>query len=228
MPKARREDTPWRRLPWLLPAALLLSIAGIAGFLALLSSTQQPRPAPAPIELQLVELLPPAVPPSPPPPEPIIEAPPPEPEPMLEPAPELPPPAPPPPVRLPRPRPTPPRPAPPVAAQAAPMPAPPIIAPPAQVTAPPGGGTMAARAIAKPLPDIPDELRRRVLSLTALARFRIAASGFAEVELIEATPDPTVNRILLESLRRWRFFPALADGMPVASVQEIRIQLSVR
>jgi protein TonB len=87
---------------------------------------------------------------------------------------------------------------------------------------------MAARAIAKPLPEIPDLLRRRVLNLTALARFRIAASGIAEVELIEATPDSTFNRLLLESLRRWRFFPALADGKPVASLQEIRIQLTVQ
>jgi len=87
---------------------------------------------------------------------------------------------------------------------------------------------MGARAIYRPLPEIPEALRRRMIDLVAVARFRVAADGGAEVDLIEPTPDPALNRALLETLRRWRFFPAVENGKPVASSVEIRIPISVR
>jgi protein TonB len=61
-----------------------------------------------------------------------------------------------------------------------------------------------------------------------MARFRVGADGGAEVELVEPTSDPDLNRVLLESLRRWRFFPAMQGGKPVASTIDIRIPISVR
>src|SRR6185503_14017452 len=71
----------------------------------------------------------------------------------------------------------------------------------------PGGGNLGARAIVSPLPEIPESLRRRNLDLVAVARFRVAANGNAQVELTQPTSEPDLNRALLESLRRWRFFP---------------------
>lgn len=87
---------------------------------------------------------------------------------------------------------------------------------------------MGARAIYQPLPEIPAELRRRAIDLVAVARFRVAANGSAEVELIEPTPDAALNRALVETLKKWRFFPAMEAGKPVASTLEIRIPISVR
>ena len=87
---------------------------------------------------------------------------------------------------------------------------------------------MGARAIYQPLPDIPEALRHHTIEAVAVARFRVAANGSAEVELIEPTNDPDLNRVLLASLKRWRFFPGLQDGKPVASVVDIRIPISVR
>jgi len=92
----------------------------------------------------------------------------------------------------------------------------------------PGGGNMGARAIYNPLPEIPESLRRRSLELVAVARFRVAVNGNAQVELIQPTSEPELNQALLASLRRWRFFPAMQDGKPVASAIEIRIPISVR
>jgi periplasmic protein TonB len=91
-----------------------------------------------------------------------------------------------------------------------------------------GGGTMGARAIYRPLPEIPEEIRRRSATLVAVARFRIAADGAATVDLIQPTPDPRFNSALLATLRTWRFFPAMADGRPVASTVDIRIPISAR
>ena len=87
---------------------------------------------------------------------------------------------------------------------------------------------MGARAIYKPLPEIPETLRHRALEVVAVARFQVAANGSAQVELIEPTSDPDLNRTLLESLKRWRFLPGMQDGKPVASTVDIRIPISVK
>jgi protein TonB len=87
---------------------------------------------------------------------------------------------------------------------------------------------MGARALYKPLPEIPEALRRRTLQLLALARFRVAVDGSATVELVEPTSDPQFNRTLLDKLRTWRFFPAMEQGRPVSSSLDIRIPISVQ
>lgn len=91
-----------------------------------------------------------------------------------------------------------------------------------------GGGNTGARAISQPLPEIPEALRHRSIEIIAVARFNVAANGSAQVELTGPTADSELNRALLDSLRRWRFFPAMQDGKPVASTVEIRIPISVR
>ena len=62
--------------------------------------------------------------------------------------------------------------------------------------------SIGARAIIRPMPQIPDDLRDEAFNSIALARFRIAVDGTAEVELAKATPNPRLNRILLDSLRK--------------------------
>jgi len=87
---------------------------------------------------------------------------------------------------------------------------------------------MGARAIYRPLPELPEELKRRGGAFVAVARFSVAADGSAAVLLIEPTPDPALNRALLDTLATWRFFPALRDGQPVASTIDIRIPIAVK
>lgn len=228
-------DDPWARLAWLLPTAVSISVAAIVGFLALLSGPPIPPRLPAPVEVEVVE-LPPAAPaePEPPPPlppraepqpPPIEEPEPPPPEPQIELAPPPSPPPPAPPPRRPHPPPRTARPS-----TAAPSsPTPPSAAAPAPAPAvPTGGNTAGARAIYQPLPQIPEELRHRAVELVAVARFRVAPDGSAEVELMTPTPDPAFNRLLLEALRKWRFFPKIESGKPVASAVDIRIPISVR
>ncbi len=107
----------------------------------------------------------------------------------------------------------------------------PIVAPPSptQPRSPsPSGGTMGARAIYRPMLEIPEELRRHPVNLVAVARFRVGADGGADVQLITVTPSPLLNRALLATLRTWRFFPAMQNGRPIASTIEIKIPLEVR
>lgn len=85
----------------------------------------------------------------------------------------------------------------------------------------------AARAIFQPAPVFPPELRRHTLAMEALVRFTVAIDGSADAELLEATPDPQINRILLDCLRRWRFFPATRDGRPVVSSLLLKLPIRV-
>ena len=61
-----------------------------------------------------------------------------------------------------------------------------------------------------------------------MARFQVAANGSAQVGLTEPSADPDLNRAVLDALRRWRFFPTMQDGKPVAWTLDIRIPISVK
>jgi protein TonB len=85
-----------------------------------------------------------------------------------------------------------------------------------------------ARAIVRPMPQIPDDMREGAFNSAALARFHIAVDGSVTVELVKPTQNPRLNRILLDSLRKWRFIPAIKNGKPVASTEEIVVKIEVR
>jgi periplasmic protein TonB len=88
-------------------------------------------------------------------------------------------------------------------------------------------GTTQARLLSQPIPVLPDDLREQGYQLTAVAHFRIHADGSIDVELIKPTQNPRLNQILLETLHRWRFFPAMQNGHPVESEQDVRVHFSV-
>jgi periplasmic protein TonB len=218
-PNGRAFDEPLRRLPWTLAGAALISALLLSEFGRIMSKPE-PLPEPRPIEAQLIEIPPPEVPP-PPKPEPVkISRP----------------------IAVPRPRPAPEKPQfiAPKETTTAPVPPqeqlpaqtrappPPSPAPPVNRSSPGDKGNTGAQAIDRPMPKIPDDLRDQAYSAVAMARFRIAADGTTTVELATPTQDPRLNRLLLDTLRKWRFFPAMRDGKPVASVQDIRIQLEVK
>jgi len=182
----------------------------------------EPLPEPKPIEVRLIELPPPEALP-PPIPEPVRISKPVAP-PKREPVPEKPQ------VNLPRetaPAPEPAKPQEQLPAQPQ-TPPPPASPAPTSRSSTSDTGNMGAQAIYRPLPKIPDDLREQAFSVAAVARFRVAADGTATVELATPTPDPRLNRLLLDTLKSWKFFPAMKDGRPVASVQEIRVQFEVK
>ena len=201
-------ESPWRRLPWTLGAAVFTWLALMGLFGLFLSKPQSIKVQPKPIDAKLIEM--PAQPPAPKTPQPREQP-------------------------VPRPRaPTPPKPA----AKPAPVkpsPAKPAPAKPALPEKPvqsqqasPQGDAMGARAIYSPKPVIPEEFRQDALDVLVVARFHVAADGSASVELVIATPLPALNRTVLDTLNTWKFFPALQGGKPVPSVQDIRFRLVVK
>jgi protein TonB len=85
-----------------------------------------------------------------------------------------------------------------------------------------------AHATYQPLPEIPDDYRAEAFAAVALARFTVHPDGSADVNLVEATHNPTLNRLLLASLRQWRFATAIRDGHPVETTIELRVHFNVQ
>jgi protein TonB len=52
--------------------------------------------------------------------------------------------------------------------------------------------------------------------------------GSVTVELIKPTQNPRLNRLLLDTLKNWKFFPAMKEGKPVASIENIVIRVQVK
>lgn len=90
-----------------------------------------------------------------------------------------------------------------------------------------GTGNAPARLLSQPLPDLPDDLREAAYRATAIARFTVHADGSVDVELIHPAPIPRLNQILLDALHRWRFAPAMQNGRPVESHQDVRVHFNV-
>jgi protein TonB len=204
-------DNPWERLPYILPLSLLIWILGLWGIGLYL---ERPVPNPLnskPIEAQLLEIPPSATIHTPPAEHPKQRPKTPPPEPVVRPTEQI--------------KPIPQEIAKPQVEEQKASPPPNV---PITPLVPLSKGGEGARVIFQPLPKIPDDLREDALHTVAVARFHVAANGTATVELITPTPNPKLNQVLLDTLKTWRFFPAIKDGNPVASLQDLRIPVEVR
>jgi len=91
-----------------------------------------------------------------------------------------------------------------------------------------GSGNGGARAIYAPAPVIPEDLRGNVINTVAVAHFIVGRDGAVTVTLAQPTDNPELNAILLDTLKQWRFFPAMNGGAPAATQFDLRIPISVQ
>ena len=247
LPNCPRLDDPWRRCLWLTPAAVLLWAALLIGFTFLLQGTPQPPVSIERLDARLIDLPAPASPgglqgaaepAAPATVEPPV--PPPQPQPHVEKKP----------AEAPVPRVKKKREAPPPIYDARgthTLPADEVEG--STGTQPPtagesgtlsngasghggGGGlgvdSIGARAIYAPVPKIPDDLRENVFEAIAVAHFEVTFNGIAKVSLAKPTSNPRLNTILLDTLKEWRFFPAIRNGVAIDSEFDIRIPIAVQ
>ena len=92
----------------------------------------------------------------------------------------------------------------------------------------PGSDSSGARAIVAPTPVIPDDLREDALEAEAVARFTISSDGTLKVVLVKPTNNPRINQLLLDTLAKWQFFPAVRHGQPIDSTVDVRIPITVQ
>lgn len=202
--------SPWRRLYWTLPLSLLACIIASILFVYSMVHSVSRTPEPVPVDAELIE-LPASV---------LLKAP----SRQNAPAPKQ---ALPPkqiqqaisPVQQDQPSVNPAPTAPPAA---------PAATSPAINNTPDADRNRSAQAIAQPLPAIPDDLRQDAMNEVATARFHIAVDGSVTVELIRPTQNPRLNRLLLGTLKFWKFSPAISDGKPVASEETRIVRVNVK
>ena len=91
-----------------------------------------------------------------------------------------------------------------------------------------GSDTAGARALYAPTPTIPDDLREDALDAVAVAHFKVGYDGQVNVELVKPTSNPELNQLLLDTLKQWKFFPAMRNGVAIAAEFDVRIPISVQ
>jgi protein TonB len=237
-------EQPWTRLGWIIPSALLLWFALLTIFGLLLERTAPPLPELAPAQVQIVELPPPAGlqggPPAAAPAAPKPKSMPVKPHIKVQP-PVIPHHA----HHIVRPRPEPVPPSINGTAKSEEEEAPATSAPAATGAKESSGGggipggsgsgsgagagsdSGGARAIFAPTPVIPDDLREQIISTVAVAHFKVDSDGTPEITLTTPTNNPRLNQILLDTLKEWRFFPAMKGGVAINSEFDVRIPISV-
>jgi len=91
-----------------------------------------------------------------------------------------------------------------------------------------GSDNIGARAIHAPVPKIPDELREDVLQAVAVAHFLVTYDGVATVALTQPTTNPRLNALLLDTLQKWKFLPAVRRGVAIDSAFDVHIPIAVQ
>jgi periplasmic protein TonB len=91
-----------------------------------------------------------------------------------------------------------------------------------------GSDSTGARAIYAPVPKIPDDLREDTFESVAVAHFKVTYDGRVEIALVQPTSNPRLNEILIDTLKQWRFFPAMKKGVAIDSEFDVRIPIAVQ
>ena len=106
-------------------------------------------------------------------------------------------------------------------------PAPPA---PAQKPVPPAkvGPTEDARSVDEVMPNIPDSLLNDDYKSHVLVRVEVAADGSFTPLLVTSSGNSDVDACVLEALKKWKWKPALQNGIPLASSQRFRFDFEVQ
>ena len=230
-------DEPWKRLAWVAPLSVLVWAMALFGFSLLLEQTAAPPPELKPLEARIIELPPPvgglqggpaaAHPVAPAKPTPQVQ-PKRKPVPIVHPRkPRVIPEVPPSPFGTKKSAENPPAATPPKAANGDNEGAS-ALGGKGSAGSGIGSDSVGARAIYAPVPKIPDDLREDTLATLAVAHFNVSYEGKVEVSLVTPTPNPRLNQILLDTLKQWRFFPAMKNGIAIDAQFDVRIPITVQ
>jgi protein TonB len=227
-------DEPWKRLAWVAPLSVLVWAMALFGFSLLLKQTAAPPPELKPLEARIIELPPPVggLQGGPAAAHPVAPA---------KPAPQVQPKRKPVPIVHPhKPRVIPEVPPSPFGVKKSTAAAPPpkaasggnegasALGGKGSAGSGIGSDSVGARAIYAPVPKIPDDLREDALEALAVAHFIVSYEGKVEVSLVTPTTNPRLNQILLDTLKQWRFFPAMKNGIAIDAQFDVRIPITVQ
>lgn len=85
-----------------------------------------------------------------------------------------------------------------------------------------------ARYLSNPKPDYPEEARRQREQGVVLVNVEVGADGRPdEVSLKRSSGFPMLDEAAVDAVRRWRFDPARAGGLPVSSRVDVPVRFSL-
>lgn len=106
-------------------------------------------------------------------------------------------------------------------------PTPPPPPPPPPPPAKPRGESREAKPDHQESVDIPESLKTQSFKSFVRVRVEIAADGKFKVILRTSSGNADVDKLVLDTLNRWTWKPALKDGDPADSVQQFRFNFSI-
>jgi TonB family protein len=83
------------------------------------------------------------------------------------------------------------------------------------------------QAVFAPEPVIPEHLQEQCFKSCCIAKFLVAPTGKATVQLVSTSGSPEVDEITLDTLRRWKFKPATLDGAAVEGSKKVQVEFKV-
>ena len=86
---------------------------------------------------------------------------------------------------------------------------------------------IAAKLTSSPEPEIPSEFKGEAFKSIVTARFKIDKEGKFAVTLLEPSGNEDIDKIVMKTLKTWKFKPATLDGVAVASTRKIRVEIEV-
>lgn len=84
-----------------------------------------------------------------------------------------------------------------------------------------------AKVIESPPPEIPTDLRDEAFKSSVSVRFNIEADGKVGVKLLDSSGSEDIDKLILGTLKKWKFKPATVDDRPVPSSRKLKIELEI-
>lgn len=84
-----------------------------------------------------------------------------------------------------------------------------------------------AQVIDSPMPEIPSDYQKEAFKSLLTARFNIAADAKFTVALLDSSGVEEIDKLVLKTLKKWKFKAATLDDKPVASTRKLRIEIEV-
>lgn len=84
-----------------------------------------------------------------------------------------------------------------------------------------------AKVLESPEPEIPSEFQDEAFKSVVTARFSIKPDSSFSVALVEPSGNEEIDKIVLKTLKKWKFQAATLDDEPVSSTRKIRVEIEV-
>jgi protein TonB len=88
---------------------------------------------------------------------------------------------------------------------------------------PTGNGRTPPTVLYQPLPTLPHGMESGSYILQVNVKIEVAKDGSATPEILTPIQKPELNQVVLETLKTWKFNPAMENGIPVDSIIHVWI-----